>query len=78
MELESQVETAYVTEDHHVAVRGDSARSPTETLCLQFLPYELLPVVREPAPPWGCAPSNLVRRHRPAGPGGEDHAAASK
>ncbi|MFJ9053166.1 hypothetical protein ACIRPO_26040 [Streptomyces bacillaris] len=52
MELESRVDTAYVTEvtieDHRMAVSGDSTRPPTETFHLQSLPYELLPaLVRE-------------------------------
>lgn len=52
MELESRVETAYVTEvtieDRRMAVSGDSTRPPTETFHLQTLPYELLPaLVRE-------------------------------
>lgn len=52
MELEARVETAYVTsvtiEDHRMAVRGDSALPPAETVHLQSLPYELFPgLVRE-------------------------------
>ncbi|MFB8106230.1 hypothetical protein ACFC3O_25940 [Streptomyces sp. NPDC056007] len=52
MELETRVGTAYVTaitiEDHRMAVRGDSALPPAETVHLQSLPYELLPgLVRE-------------------------------
>ncbi|MDT0493385.1 hypothetical protein RM717_23060 [Streptomyces griseus] len=51
-DLETRVETAYVTEvtieEHRMAVRGDSTRPPTGTLHLQSLPYELLPgLVRE-------------------------------
>ncbi|MFF6907670.1 hypothetical protein ACFY9Q_17190 [Streptomyces sp. NPDC012389] len=52
MELETRVDTAYVTaitiEDHRMAVRGDSALPPAETVHLQSLPYELFPgLVRE-------------------------------
>ncbi|MFI5723881.1 hypothetical protein [Streptomyces cyaneofuscatus] len=52
MELETRVGTAYVTaitiEDHRMAVRGDSALPPAETVHLQSLPYELFPgLVRE-------------------------------
>ncbi|MFJ8848177.1 hypothetical protein ACIRFF_35385 [Streptomyces cyaneofuscatus] len=52
MELEARVDTAYVTaitiEDHRMAVRGDSALPPAETVHLQSLPYELFPgLVRE-------------------------------
>lgn len=52
MELETRVDTAYVTaitiEDHRMAVRGDSTRPVSETVHLQSLPYELFPgLVRE-------------------------------
>lgn len=52
MELETRVGTAYVAaitmEDHRMAVRGDSALPPAETVHLQSLPYELFPgLVRE-------------------------------
>ncbi|MEV4879355.1 hypothetical protein [Streptomyces cyaneofuscatus] len=52
MELEARVDTPYVTaitiEDHRMAVRGDSALPPAETVHLQSLPYELFPgLVRE-------------------------------
>ncbi|MGA5002646.1 hypothetical protein ACPCB7_32040 [Streptomyces arboris] len=52
MELEARVDSAYVTaitiEDHRMAVRGDSALPPAETVHLQSLPYELFPgLVRE-------------------------------
>ncbi|MFD3975625.1 hypothetical protein [Streptomyces cyaneofuscatus] len=52
MELEARVDTPYVTaltiEAHRMAVRGDSALPPAETVHLQSLPYELFPgLVRE-------------------------------
>ncbi|MFF0257935.1 hypothetical protein ACFYR2_03725 [Streptomyces microflavus] len=52
MDLETRVDTAYVTaitiEDHRMAVRGDSTRPVSETVHLQSLPYELFPgLVRE-------------------------------
>ncbi|WP_433400824.1 hypothetical protein [Streptomyces sp. CA-146814] len=47
MELEARVGSAYVTaltiEDHRMAVRGDSALPPAETVHLASLPYELFP-----------------------------------
>ncbi|MYT91829.1 hypothetical protein GTY40_12310 [Streptomyces sp. SID8359] len=52
MELESRVETGFVTEatieGRRMTVSGDSARPPTGTFHLQTLPYELFPaLVRE-------------------------------
>ncbi|MFJ4971928.1 hypothetical protein [Streptomyces sp. NPDC088755] len=64
MELESRMDTAYVTavtiEDHRMAVRGDSALPPAEAVHLQSLPYELFPgLVREPRTTLGVrAPGN--------------------